>query len=36
MLKYYANLCDLINSYFPWNHQTAYEFLMIAGGVDVN
>ena len=33
---YSANLGELINFYYPWNHQKTISFLMILGGIDVN
>ena len=34
--KYYAKINQLINFYFPWNHQKSYGFLMIAVGMEKN
>ena len=35
-LRIIMSLSELINFYFPWNHQKTYGFLMILGGMGFN
>ena len=35
LLLILSKLSELNNFYFPWNHQKAYNFLIVSGGIEL-